>query len=250
MTSSVRFLRSISTAAVTLFCLLAAITSQPVQAQTFTVLHNFTGGSDGAFPLTGLTLDANGNLYGTTAGGGRGACRFGNVQGCGTIFRMRQQNGSWTLLPLYSFNGSDGFLPEARVTFGPSGALYGTTIDGSQQGIPQGTLYRLTPPAHICGSLSCPWTLTTLHRFGSGNDGWEPLGDLIFDEAGSLYGTTLAGGGGQGGTVYKFSAGIETILYNFPALIDGNDPGGGVIFDGAGNLGEPPKQAAPTVPAA
>ena len=237
MASSVQFsTTSSATIAITLFCILAAITSQPAQAQTFTVLHNFTGGSDGAFPLTGLTLDASGNLYGTTAGGGRGACRFNYVQGCGTVFKMRHQNEGWALTSLFSFNGSDGFLPETRVAFGPSGALYGTTIDGSQQGIHQGTLYRLTPPAHICGSLSCPWTLTTLHRFGSGNDGWEPLGDLTFDEAGSVYGTTLSGGGGQGGTVYKFSAGVETILYNFPALNHGNDPGGGVVFDSAGNL--------------
>jgi len=237
MTSSVRVSTSISaTFAVALLFILAATTSQPAQAQTFTVLHSFTGGSDGAYPLTGLTLDASGNLYGTTAGGGKGSCQFSNGQGCGIVFKMRRQSAGWTLTPLYSFTGSDGFLPEGRVAFGPNGILYGTTIDGSQQGNHQGTLYSLRPPNHICGSLSCPWTLTTLHRFGNGNDGWEPLGDLTFDGAGSIYGTTLAGGGGQGGTVYKFSAGLETILYNFPTSSNGSDPSGGVIFDNVGNL--------------
>jgi hypothetical protein len=98
----------------------------PAQAQTFTVLHSFTGGQDGGGPMAGVTLDA-GNLYGTAFGGGNtgGDCPSG---GCGTVYKLKPSGSRWILDPLYSFHGDDGMQPIARVVFGPDGTLYGTTL--------------------------------------------------------------------------------------------------------------------------
>ena len=73
---------------------LALIATPAAQAQTFTVIHNFTGGADGAVPDNGLTMDAARNLYGTTYGGGAGY---------GTVFKLRHFGSSWVLAPLYNF---------------------------------------------------------------------------------------------------------------------------------------------------
>ncbi len=85
------------------------------QAQTFTVLHDFTGGEDGAEPAAGLTPDGIGNFYGTTTGVG--------MEYQGTVFQLRHTGGNWVLKTLAS--GLD--RPEGRVVFGPHGNLYGTT---------------------------------------------------------------------------------------------------------------------------
>src|SRR5690242_4977917 len=71
------------------------------QAQTYTILHSFTRGQDGASPLGGLTIDAGGSLYGSASSGGSGSSCLG---GCGTVFKLSQRNSSWTLSPLYEFN--------------------------------------------------------------------------------------------------------------------------------------------------
>src|SRR5271167_5022695 len=76
------------------------------QAQTFTVLHNFSSGSNGSNPFAGLTINGIGNLlYGTTGAGGTGTCSYSGLTGCGTIFKLNLRNGSWTFDPLYSFQG-------------------------------------------------------------------------------------------------------------------------------------------------
>ena len=113
---------------------LAALT-QSAQAQTFTVLHTFTGGGDGGDPLTGLTMDSAGNFYGTTWGGGTGY---------GTVFKLWHVAGGWRITPLYSFAGGyDGAGPSSRVIFGPDGALYGTASTGGAQGY--GLVWEITP---------------------------------------------------------------------------------------------------------
>ena len=94
------------------------------QAQTYQVIHNFTGGLDGANPWAGLTIDAGGNLYGVAGGGGNGSCVFYGTTGCGTAFKLTSKNGTWVFAPLYNFRGgSDGEFPVAAMTIGPNGSL-------------------------------------------------------------------------------------------------------------------------------
>lgn len=162
--------------------LVSVFAIQPASAQTFTVLHEFTDGADGAGPLTGLTIDPGGHLFGTTTAGGTGN---------GTVFEMKRAGNGWTFATLYTFlgdNGNDGATPEARVGFGPNGTLYGTTAHGGggkRCGGGCGTVFNLRPPATICNRSSCPWTETILYRFLGNrvNDGFGPLGDLVFDQA-------------------------------------------------------------------
>jgi hypothetical protein len=102
--------------------------NQSVQAQTFKVIHDFTGGQDGANPYGGLTTDQAGNLYGTTWAGGYtgGNCVVRGT--CGTVFKLSKKGSGWVFTPLYNFQGvPDGANPGARVIFGPDGSLYGTT---------------------------------------------------------------------------------------------------------------------------
>ena len=142
---------------------------------TETVLHSFGAGTDGEQLYTGLIFDAAGNLYGTTSGGGT----YGN----GTVFELTPA-GTETLL--HSFNGTDGWLPSAGLIFDAAGNLYGTTTYGGTDG--SGTAFKLSPGEG-------GWMETVLHNFNpNGTDGANPLGGLIFDAAGNLYGTTFAGG--------------------------------------------------------
>ena len=104
---------------------LLVVVATPAQAQTFKVIHNFSGGQDGASPNAGVTLDRAGNLYGTAYGGGIGA---------GTVYQLKHKGSGWTFNPLYSFHGGDGAYPRARVIFGPNGTLYGTASGGGANG--------------------------------------------------------------------------------------------------------------------
>ncbi len=213
----------------------------PCPAQTFSVIHSFTG-HDGANPIVGLTLDAAGNLYGTTEFGGGHGCNIGD---CGAVFKLTHRGSGWVLSLLYAFTGGqDGRFPSARVTFGPDGTLYGTASTGTSNDY-YGTVYNLRPPASVCKSVSCPWTETTIFPFNFAT-GYYPSGDLIFDAYGHMYGTTSSGGefqncgGGGCGVVYRLtlSGGVwtEDILYNFTDGVDGGHPSSGVLFDHAGNL--------------
>ena len=207
--------------------LLIVVATQPAQAQTFHVIHNFTGGQDGATPTAGVTLDTAGNLYGTASYGG---------VGYGTVYKLTHKG---TFNPLFAFNYNDGAYPLARVIFGPNGTLYGTTNLG---GLGVGTVFNLRPAARACTTALCPWTETVLYSFEGHPDGAGPdYGDLIFDQAGNIYGTTTAGGTPQNvGTVYELtpkSGGgyAEMPIYSF-SVSDGATPYNGAIFDNAGNL--------------
>jgi uncharacterized repeat protein (TIGR03803 family) len=221
----------------------------PAQAQTFTVLHNFTGGADGATPYAGLTIDRAGNFYGTAEFGGyMGQCCG---TGCGTVFKLSRAGSGWTITPIYAFQGfytGDGAEPIARVTFGPDGALYGATSQGGSQECSYsdcGIVFRLTPQATACKTALCPWTETILHTFlGGQSDGAFPgTGDVVFDSTGNLYGTTGEGGGGMCddytcGTVYEVSPSrggwTESLIFHFgsPSFF----PNAGLTLDGSGNL--------------
>ncbi len=220
---------------------LTAFATQTAQSQALNVLHTFTGGEDGANPFAGLTMDRAGNLYGTTSAGGAGY---------GTVFQLKRLGSSWILAQLYSFEGgNDGNGPRSRVVFGPDGTLYGTSFNGGGQacgGQGCGTVFKLSPSPAVCTAAECPWNETVLYRFTGGSDGGEPIGNLIFDQAGNIYGTTVIGGLPHGcgnlgcGTVYKLTLAdgswSETVIHEFGQNGDGTFPDGGVVFDQTGNL--------------
>jgi uncharacterized repeat protein (TIGR03803 family) len=211
------------------FILLA--TAVAARAQTFTVLYSFGNGS-GSAPFAGVTLDQRGAIYGTTAEGGAG---------CGTVFRLSHSGGGWVINTIHTFHGgtADGCYPYARVVFGPDGLLYGTTNYGGANN--SGTVFSLRPPPSVCRAVLCPWIETVLDSFTGGRDGAYPYyGDLSFDQAGSIYGTTEMGGARNGGAVFKLtpsgSGWTESVLWSFTGEADGDQPISGVIFDNAGNL--------------
>jgi len=216
--------------ALALFCVLTTLLMTTAQSQTLTVLHSFTQQGDGGFPEAGLTMDAAGNLYGTTNGGG--------IANMGTVFRLKHSGSGWILNPLYSFaGGEDGASPAGRVVLARDGTLYGTTTEGG--GFSSGTVFHLTPQATAPRSALTSWNERTIYSF-SGNNGQSPQGDLIFDTSGNIYGTTPSGGDAGYGVVYELvsSSGgwAGTVLYSPPSAPDGQHPSGGVIFDRSGNL--------------
>jgi len=263
MPSLQTFKSSTSTAIRAIFpCTLAAVflavLSTTAQAQTFSVIHTFSG-TDGAFPQAGLSMDARGRLYGSTSSGGPNSINC-QQEGCGTIFRLEKQNGGWTLSPLWRFHGpSDGADPINRPTFAPNGILYGTTNGGGTQfceGPGCGTVFGLGPGPTACASVLCLWQQSMVYSFGgveaicegisSGASPRNPagpasvvlgscpgLGDLTYDQAGNIYGTIPC----CHGAVYQLTpSGTATALYYFNGGDDGDSPQAGVIFDHAGNL--------------
>ena len=185
--------------------------------KTESVLHSFTGGSDGAGPVSDLIADASGNLYGTTQYGGTGNC----TGGCGTVFKVTA-DGQETVL--YSFKGvADGASPINRggLVADAQGNLYGTTLLGGASHA--GTVFKVAPDG----------TKTTLYTFLGVSDGKQPAGGLTMDEAGNLYGTTQYGFG----TIFKLTPdGTKTTLYSFMNGTDGSAPFTNLILDAEGNL--------------
>jgi hypothetical protein len=178
--------------AVAIVFVLTLVASPAAQAQTYRVIHAFTGGQDGGWPRAGVTIDQSGNLYGTTY-------VFGAKDG-GVVYELKLNGGNWTFNSLYTFTkGQDGSYPQARVIFGPNGTLYGTTQEGGHLNCNApygcGTVFNLRPPPTGCKPAPCPWTETVLYAFQGGTDCAYPgYGALVFDQAGNIYGTTYNGG--------------------------------------------------------
>jgi uncharacterized repeat protein (TIGR03803 family) len=248
-------------------------------AGTLKVLHNFNG-ADGKWP-TGVIFDGSGNLYGAAITGGssgdglvfeltpsasghwneKALIQFnrttgmypnpvvfdsvGNLygtlgqttpRGTGAVFELSPTTeGRWDEKILNIMENSEGAELESSVTFDASGNIFSTAVAGGKHG--NGTIFGLSP------TTDGNWQETTIESVTS-EDGDFPAGNLVFDAAGNLYGTTREGGAFDSGTVFELSPNpggtwTETVLYSFTGATgttDGNDPAGGVIFDAAGNL--------------
>ena len=195
-------------------------------AGEFNVLHRFSGGLDGSFPSGGLVMDAQGNLYGTTGGGGGSGC-LGQL-GCGTVYKI-DTSGQETVL--YSFaGGTDGSAPNGDLLLDKSGNLYGTTAGGGGsgcQGNGCGTVFKVDKNG----------VETVLYRFKGGNDAANPGAGLVTDGAGNLYGTTVRGGAKDFGTVFGLRPnGKEVILHRFTGGTDGANPVAKLLRDSHGTL--------------
>lgn len=186
------------------------------------VIHSFGMGTDGAQPIGGVVLDSLGNFYGTTSLGGT----YGN----GTVFEEKRSGLKWTESVLYNFaGGSDPINPAAGVTLDPQGNLYGTASLGGANGY--GAVYKLS-------RSGSGWSETVLYDFQGLSDGQNPVGGLVIDKAGNLYGTTFDGGINGGGTVYELSPSggtwTFTVLYSFTGGYGG--PYNKLTLDGKGNI--------------
>lgn len=236
---------------------------------TETVLYVFKGvnSNDGNTPAGGVILDQAGNLYGTTAYGGKGSCQlFGSRVGCGTVFELmppKRKGGAWTERVLYSFqSGKDGYFPWGDLTLDSLGNLYGATQYGGGYGSCNapyyqycGTVFKLGPPKIKGGK----WTEKVLYAFRgiqAGKqlgDGANPNGGLVLDSNGAINGTSFYGGtgncGGSAGvgcgTVFQLSPPVkegsgawsEKALHNFLGYPkDGGNPSAGLVIDANRNL--------------
>lgn len=216
---------------VLLFLLLAACSTQAAWAQTFTSLFSFAGQPNGHYPFAGVIIAEHGDLYGTLT----------NTQGeYGAVYELQHRGSGYTFNNLFTFDGYNGALPNAGVVFGPQGKLYGTTAVGGGRG--GGIVFDLAPLSARCQTISCPWHIDLLHAFALGTDGsWPGYGNVTFDSAGNLYGTTADGGTNGYGQVFELihSGGqwTKSTLYSFAGPPnDGSGPYAGVTFDAAGNM--------------
>jgi len=185
---------------------------------TYSQVANFTLAS-GVYPYAGVTLDAAGNIYGTTEAGGAG--------GQGTLYKIA--TGGSTPVALATFAGSsNGGRPYGPPIIGPDGNLYGTTNQGGANN--GGVLYRYNLTTN---------TLTTLINFNA-TTGFTPSPDLLMDRAGNIYGTTnFSGPSPADGLAFKLDATNNyafTSLATFPGNASGAAPTNGLVADASGNL--------------
>jgi len=201
-------------------------------------LHRFTGNLDGGRPTSGVILDSAGNLYGSAGQGGSAN------SGPGVIFKLTPlAGGGYQESIVHSFFGLNGGEGPSSLVFDQSGNLYGITREGGDYNATNfscnnagcGLVFKLTPNG------SGPWTETILHAFTGNEDGAIPEG-LSIDAAGSLYGTTFAGGNPSCncGVVYRLSPASnggwrESVVHAFNGK-DGGFSESGVSLDAAGNL--------------
>jgi uncharacterized repeat protein (TIGR03803 family) len=209
----------------------------------YSVLHTFNGGSDGQSPIAPLTLDASGNLYGTTLYGGStsAVCTAQEFKGCGVVFKI-DSSGQESVV--YAFNGApDAAWPlENDVTLDATGNLYGSTTGGGAS--QWGAVYKIDSAGHE----------SVLYSFSAGMDGAAPRSGLIRDPKGNLYGTASTGpinslgqcSAATCGGLFKLTpTGTETVLFSFPAnyipvgdlLLNQGNLYGTTLSGGADNAG-------------
>ena len=178
------------------------------------------------YPGSGVTLDHAGNLYGSTFVGGNNY---------GSVYQMVFTASGWVATNIYDFaNSSDGAYPRAGVILDADGNLYGaTSVGGSRQG---GTIFKLSPSGDS-------WTLTILYSFPNPNNGQNvvgPIGTLVMDGAGNLYGTTVVDGAQGYGAVFELTPSdggwTYTSLHDFTNSDDGAYPYSNLVLDAAGDI--------------
>jgi len=191
------------------------------------IIHTFSGGSDGDQPLADLSFDtATGVFYGTTSSGKeKGAC--------GTVFELSPSGGGWTETTLYSFQGgTDGCTPQTAVHKGTKeGNLIGSTTDGGHAG--DGTVFMLAERNGV-------WSESVLYSFSGGSDGAHP-GDLdINSKDGSVFGVAAGGGARGAGVVFELSQvkrhWRQSVIHSFGLGIDGKEPVGIHLEESTGTL--------------
>jgi uncharacterized repeat protein (TIGR03803 family) len=206
------------------------LSPQPNSSWKETVLFTFPASNGVGFPAAGVVFDNQGNLYGPAYFG------IGGSGGYGAIYELSPQtSGPWKLTVIRNFTENSGAqFPSSRLTFDSSGNLYGASNQAND-----GQVFELSP------SSSGEWKLTIIHAFTSGGDGRFPVGALVFDASGNLYGATSSGGSGCNrslcGTIYKLTPQSrvtwqETILHPFESASDGSEPQQGPALDSSGNL--------------
>jgi uncharacterized repeat protein (TIGR03803 family) len=184
-------------------------------AGTFTVLHAFTGGQDGANPAAGLIQATDGDLYGTASSGTAGLKS-------GTVFKMTL-SGAFTVLHAFT-GGPGGATPEASLLQATDGNFYGVTSLGGDGCC--GTIFKMNANGAV----------TILHAF-NGVDGSFPFAALMQATDGDFYGTTDNGGTGNAGTIFRMTpAGIVTALFSFTFGANGSTPQAGLLQAADGNL--------------
>jgi uncharacterized repeat protein (TIGR03803 family) len=203
------------------------------ESWTETILYNFLGETDGAFPFGTLLIDKQGNLYGTT-----NDSEFGFGNDGGVVYELTPPTGGggqWTETVLYLVGSS----MQGNLTMDQAGALYGTSSDFGNFG----SVFQLTPPASGQGF----WTETMLYVFLGGSDGAIPVDGVVFGKDGSLYGTTSEGGSqncASGcGTVFELTPPsvpggpwTESLIHVFNGGDDGAVPYGGTALDRSGTV--------------
>lgn len=184
---------------------------------TFNLLHTFTGApGDGAGSGAEVTLDASGNVWGTTDWGGSNGSN-----GYGTIFEITT-NGTETLMHSFGKTG-DGATPDGAITILSNGDMYGTTTYGGTS--ENGVIWKLTASGKY----------TVVHSFTADECNFA-RGRLVQDKQGNFYGAGLFGGANSDGTVFKFTPkGKVTVLHTFDST-DGAFPEHGVVMDKDGNI--------------
>jgi uncharacterized repeat protein (TIGR03803 family) len=206
--------------------------SSPSDSWTETVLYSFCSNYqentclDGAAPLSQLTFDMFGDLYGTTSSGGTGGTSGGCCEG-GTVFKLSPSGGGWTETVIYNFCTAggicaDGVAPQAGVTFDKYGNLYGTTIAGGDYRS-NGTVYKLTPGQN-------GWTETVLQT-SKQSLAAAPRGAVSIDQLGNLYSTFSARGQLGYGGLFRLGAHGGGTEFSFNGS-NGNMPAAGVLLDG------------------
>jgi len=201
-------------------------------ASGYKVIYSFNGTSDGAMPVSDLTFDADGNLYGTTSAGG--------TYGYGTVFELKHAGDSWQEEVLYSFSANgDGAYPNSGVIFDNAGNLYGFTAGDYDTGL-EANVFKLTP------SSGGGWTESVTYSFDAfwGLDWPFFHSDLIIDAHGDLFGTfwgARSGSCAYDGCVFELIPQPdgklkEKTLYNFAGPPDGGDPYSSPFLDSSGNL--------------
>jgi uncharacterized repeat protein (TIGR03803 family) len=198
-----------------------AVLASPVQAQTYTLLYNFPGGSKGLQP---------GDIVVTSSGSVLGAAYYDN---CACTLLFNYTNGTETVLHRFSEPaGYQAEVPQGLLLNKGGDTLYGTTMYGGKE---SGSCAGGTG----CG-VAFSYDLTTskyktMHQF-QGPDGAAPIGIQVLDSAGDLFGVT--NGGGTNGTFYEITAaGTEKVLHSFGPAPDGMYPGGGLVSYGGNYYG-------------